>query len=368
MAALLVSVDEWMPALPCPRLSATTLTPTALYRDADKLIAFQPTQPPKPSIDIYSCAGKLIRRINWDQGPIKGLGWSEDEKLLVVTADGTVRCYYDLEGEFTQFSLGNGADDAGVKSCRFYAHGLVALLSNNALVSVSSYDEPRPKLLAPPPEGQVHSWNIIPPAYTLSRSVEVLLSINQTIYVSDATECVDRFLDIGPFTHIAVSPNGRFSSLYTATGKAHVITSDFQSRLSEHDSRSKIPPKYFEWCGNDAVVIAWEDEVHLVGPSGSLATFFYDSRVHIVPGAYFVSSCSPLTLPLIIWQITTESGLLPTIPVTFFRRSRMSPRKCFALARTILHLSYWTPSNSSKCSHQRLTTTSNSSGRASSRL
>ncbi|KAK4152076.1 Vps16, N-terminal region-domain-containing protein [Chaetomidium leptoderma] len=256
----------------------------ALYRDEEKLIAFQPTRPSKPSIDIYSCAGKLIRRINWDQGAIKGLGWSEDEKLLAVTADGTVRCYYDLQGEFTQFSLGNGAEDASVKSCRFYAHGLVALLGNNALVSVSSYDEPRPKLLAPPPEGHVHSWNIIPPSYTLSRSVEVLLSINQTVYVSDATDCDDRFLDIGPFTHIAISPNGKFFSLYTATGKAHVITSDFSTRLSEHDSRSKIPPKYFEWCGNDAVVIAWEDEVHLVGPSGSLATFFYDSgRVHIVP-------------------------------------------------------------------------------------
>ncbi|GAB1320351.1 Vacuolar protein sorting-associated protein 16 [Madurella fahalii] len=256
----------------------------ALYRDEDKLVAYQPTRASKPSIDIYSCAGKLIRRINWDQGSIKGLGWSEDEKLLVVTADGTVRCYYDLQGEFTQFSLGNGSDEAGVKSCKFYSHGLVALLSNNALVSVSSYDEPRPKLLASPPEGQVHSWNIIPPAYTLSRSVEVLLSIGQTIYMSDATECEDRFLDIGPFTHIAVSPNGRFCALYTATGKAHVITSDFQSRLSEHDSKSKIAPKYFEWCGNDAVVIAWEDEVHLVGPSGSLATFFYDSgRVHLVP-------------------------------------------------------------------------------------
>ncbi|KAK3692170.1 Vps16, N-terminal region-domain-containing protein [Podospora appendiculata] len=254
----------------------------ALYRDEDKLVAFQPTKPSKPSIDIYSCAGKLIRSIAWDKGSIKGLGWSEDEKLLAVTADGTVRCY-DLQGDFTQFSLGNGADEHSVRSCKFYDHGLVALLANNAMISVTSYDEPRPKLLAPPPDGHVHSWNLIPPAYTLSRSVEVLLSIGQTVYVSDATECEDRFLDIGPFTHIGVSPNGKFASLYTASGKAHVITSDFQTRLSEHDSKSRIPPKYFTWCGNDAVVIAWEDEVHIVGPGGSLARFYYDSgRVHLV--------------------------------------------------------------------------------------
>jgi len=205
--------------------------------------------------------------------------------------DGTVRCYFDLQSEFTQFSLGHGAEEHGVKSCRFYSHGLVALLGNNALVSVSSYDEPRPKLLASPPEGRVYSWNIIPPAYSLSRSVEVLLSVNQTIYVCDASECEDRFLDIGPFSHIAVSPNGRFCALYTTTGKVHVITSDFQSRLSEHDTKSKIAPNYFEWCGNDAVVIAWDDEVHLVGPSGSLARFFYDSgRIHLIPGQWFLET------------------------------------------------------------------------------
>lgn len=254
----------------------------ALFRDESKIVAYRASKSSKPSIDIYSCAGKLIRSIAWEKGSIKGLGWSEDEKLLVVTTDGSVRCYYDLQGEFTQFSLGNGAEEYGVKSCRFYDNGLVALLSNNSLVSVSSYEEPRPKLLASVPEGDVHSWAIIPPNFTLSRSVEVLLSIGQTIYVADSTECEDRFLDIGPFSHISVSPNGKFAALYTETGKAHVITSDFQTRLSEYDSKSRTPPKYLAWCGNDGVVIAWEDEVHIVGPGGAVTQFFYDGRIHVV--------------------------------------------------------------------------------------
>ncbi|PMD39185.1 vacuolar protein-like protein sorting vps16 [Hyaloscypha variabilis F] len=254
----------------------------ALYRDETKLHSFRGSQASKSSIDLYSCAGKLIRRINWDKGSIKGLGWSEDEKLLVVTADGTVRCYYDLQGDFTQFSLGHGAEEYGVTACRFYGTGFVALLSNNNLISVSRYDEPRPKLLATPPEGDVHSWTLIPPAYTLSRSVEVLLSIGQTIYVVDASESEDRMLDIGPFTHISVSPNGKFVALYTETGRAYVITSDFQNRLSEYDSKSRIPPKDVQWCGNDAVVIAWEDEVHVIGPKNAAAKYFYDSRVHLI--------------------------------------------------------------------------------------
>jgi len=169
-------------------------------------------------------------------------------------------------------------------TARFYDHGMVAMLTNNALITVSSYAEPRPKLLASVPEGEVHSWGIIPPAYTLSRSVEVLLSIKETVYLVDSTECEDRFLDIGPFSHISVSPDGKLVALYTKSGKAHVVSSDFQERLVEHDSNSKIPPKHVEWCGRDAV-IAWEDEVHIVGQGDTSAPFIYDTnRVHVISG------------------------------------------------------------------------------------
>jgi len=278
----------------------------ALYRDEDKLIAYRAGKSAKPSIDIYSSAGKLIRSIAWDKGSVKGLGWSDDERLLVVTKEGTVRCYTDFHGDFTQFSLGNGAEEYGVVSCRFYDAGMVALLTNNTLVSVASYDEPRPKPLAACPEGKVHAWALIPPAYTLSRSVEVLLSIGQTVYVVDATECEDRFLDIGPFSHIGVSPNGKFGALYTATGTAHVITSDFQTRLSEYQSRSKIPPKYLLWCGNDGVVVAWEDEVHVVGPGGEAAKWFYDGRIHVVQGE-FLLRCILLSATFRVLHVLTGS-------------------------------------------------------------
>ncbi|UKZ96760.1 uncharacterized protein TrAFT101_011538 [Trichoderma asperellum] len=253
----------------------------ALWRDDTKLQAHRMGQSTKPAIEIYSLAGKKLRNIAWDSGAIKGLGWSEEESLLVVAADGNVRCY-DMQGDFSHFSLGNGADNYGVESCRFYDNGLVALLGNNTLVTVSSYTEPRPKLLASVPAGEIHSWGIIAPNHTLSRSVEVLLSIGSTVYVVDATDCEDRFLDVGPFSHISVSPNGGFVNLYGKNGKAHVISSDFQERLFEHNSNSNTPPKYVEWCGSDAI-IAWEDEVHVIGPGDESSSYIYDStRVHVI--------------------------------------------------------------------------------------
>lgn len=255
----------------------------AFYRDESKIHSYRGTQAAKSGIDIYSCAGKLIRRINWDQGTIKGLGWSDEEKLLVVTERGDVRCYSNLQSDFDPISLGHGAEEHGVVACRFWSTGFVALLGNNNLVAVSQYHEPRPKLLAIPPEEPVASWTLIPPTESLSRSVEVLLAIGQTIFVVDATDCEDRGLDRGPFKHLSVSSNGKYVALYTEDGKVWVVSSDFQNRLSEYDSKSKTTPKDMQWCGNNAVILAWEDEVHLVGPNGAASRYFYDGWVHLIP-------------------------------------------------------------------------------------
>ena len=172
----------------------------------------------------------------------------------------------------------------GVKACRFWATGFVALLNNNRLIAVTHYIDPRPKLLAIPPiDLTVHGWSVIPPQQTLSRSVEVLLALDQTIYVIDSSDAEDRLLQNGPFRHVSVSPNGKFVTLYTEDGKVWVISSDFQEKLSEYDSKARTVPKDVQWCGNNSVALAWEDEVHMVGPSGAALKYFYDGWVHLLP-------------------------------------------------------------------------------------
>jgi len=221
--------------------------------------------------------------LKWDKGLIRGLGWSDDEKLIVIAQNGTVQIYHDLQGDFHPFALGHSAEDNGVVSCKFYPSGFVALLGNNSLVHVSNYTEPRPELLASPPSEQISAWAVISPSKTLSRSVEVLLSIGKTIMTVDASQAEDRMLQNGPFRHIAVSPNGKFIAFYTEDHKVWVITSDFQDRLSEYTSKVKTPPRDLQWCGDNAVVLIWEDELHLLGPAGSATTFFYDNFIHVTP-------------------------------------------------------------------------------------
>lgn len=100
-----------------PSPAQTSNRVPALWNDDTKLQQYQASRAIKPTIDIYSYAGKKQHSIPWDKGTIKGMGWSDEEQLLVVLADGTVRCY-DLQGDFTQFSLGHGSDNYGVHSCR----------------------------------------------------------------------------------------------------------------------------------------------------------------------------------------------------------------------------------------------------------
>jgi hypothetical protein len=42
-------------------------------------------------------------------------------------------------------------------------------------------------------------------------------------------------------------------------------------------------PKDMQWCGSNAVALAWEDEIHLIGPKSAAAKFYYDSWVHLLP-------------------------------------------------------------------------------------
>lgn len=62
-----------------------------------------------------------------------------------------------------------------------------------------------------------------------------------------------------------------------------MISSDFQDRFSEYNSKVRTPPRDLQWCGSNAVALAWEDEVHLVGPNGAATEYFYNSFVHLIP-------------------------------------------------------------------------------------
>lgn len=172
----------------------------------------------------------------------------------MVNEDGTYRLY-DLQGEYQQFSLGNEAGEVGIIDARIYESGLVALTGSLLLLEVKGWEGGRPLTLATPGEpnhspvvhltcpwfspglsGPPHAWAVISPDLNISRHVEVLLSVDATIYTVDNLECVDQRLSRGPFTHVSPSPNGKSLALLTYSGTLWVVSTDFQRSLAEFET------------------------------------------------------------------------------------------------------------------------------------
>lgn len=88
----------------------------------------------------------------------------------------------------------------------------------------------------------------------------------------DSLETVDQRLARGPFTHVSPSPNGKSLALLTFTGLLWVVSTDFQRSMAEFDTSGVAevngPVRQVEWCGNDAILVTWDNAVSLIGPFG----------------------------------------------------------------------------------------------------
>jgi hypothetical protein len=140
-------------------------------RDPSKVIAIGLAMPvlSKAQIQIFSPAGDsiLVCTVNtclpfniecpsanitltqWDQGKIVGLGWTMDERLVVLNEEGAYRIY-DLQGEYQQHSLGTEAGEIGVLDARIHENGLVALTGSLTFLEVKGWEGGRPLSLASP--------------------------------------------------------------------------------------------------------------------------------------------------------------------------------------------------------------------------
>ena len=229
--------------------------------------------------------------LQWDQGKIIRFGWTTDEKLIVLNEEGIYRLY-DLQGDYQQHSLGAEAAELGIIDARIHGNGFVAFTSTLVLLEVKGWDGGRPLTLANPSKQSnlvpclivsvplnytalsevPHSWAVIPPDLNISRHVEVLISVDATIYSVDNLESVDQRLSRGPFTHVSPSPNGKSLALLTFAGTLWVVSTDFQRSMAEFETKdvagAEGPVCQVEWCGNDAILLTWDSLVVLVGPFG----------------------------------------------------------------------------------------------------
>lgn len=207
----------------------------------------------------------------------------------MLNEEGVYRLY-DLQGDYQQHSLGNEAGEMGIVDARIHENGLVAMTGSLSLLEVRGWEGGKPLTLANP--GKVrhvrelsaqlsssqglsqppNSWTVTPPDFTISRHVEVLLSVESSIISVDNLESVDQRLSRGPFIHMSPSPSGKSLALLTFTGLLWIVSTDFQRNLAEFNTTDVVGAesevRQVEWCGNDAVLVTWDSLALLVGPFG----------------------------------------------------------------------------------------------------
>lgn len=233
--------------------------------------------------------------------------------------------------------MGQDAKEFGVLEAQVWETGIVALTGNYKFVVINDLDEPRPKIMADAGTAietsfcywmlldmsifflkkkglkeAPHCWAIIPPNLSLSRHVEILVAIENTLLSIDVDSAKSHLATInqGPFAKIDVAPNGRFVALFSApntptgganTGggsivssgaKLYVVSSDMQKVVAEFSTNTDTIPLQMAWCGIDSVVIHWEDTILMVGPYGDWIKYTYEGVVHLyteVDGVVIVS-------------------------------------------------------------------------------
>ncbi|KJE95370.1 vacuolar assembling/sorting protein VPS16 [Capsaspora owczarzaki ATCC 30864] len=257
--------------------------PIALMRDNSKIIRAQRT---KRDIFIYNAAGTPFAQIPWDGARIVGLGWSEQEELICVLEDGTVRIF-DVQGEpIRTFTFGHEVKDQTVIECKFYGSGVVILTGAFVFYAITTFSEeaPQPRRLAEIPEmtAAPTSWVVIEPQFSINHGVEVLAAVGNTIYVVDAADAQDQMLTDGPYTALTVSPNGRLLAMFSETGVLWVVSTDFQQNLTEMHTKSRAKPQQLVWCGQDSVVAYWSNILLMVGPNGDWVKHPYDHPIFLV--------------------------------------------------------------------------------------
>ncbi len=126
----------------------------------------------------------------------------------------------------------------------------------------------------------------------------------------------DMRLSRGPFHAVRPSPNGKLLALMTADLVLWVVSSDFSRSLSEFDIRaseayqdaSSVDDPFrsanggsasvggdggkgglggsgvraVQWCGNNTIALAFNDEVVMVGPFGDSIRYPYAGPTHLV--------------------------------------------------------------------------------------
>ncbi|EEB06556.2 HOPS complex subunit Vps16 [Schizosaccharomyces japonicus yFS275] len=271
------------------------------------------------SIYIFSQSGKLLTKITWDKVSVVGLGWTKDEKLVIVSRNGFARVY-DMQGDFHQFSLGKEAENKGLSECKFWPSGFVARLNGGIFLSITNYSEPRRKVLYHDDtqdfaQVKLPLWELMP-SQSMDQQMDILLYNEGRFIVIDEQAYQTFGVDTdGDIIALAVSPNNHYVAAYTSTETVYAFSTGMYKQLVAHklpDVLASGSLRQLLWCGNDSIALIHYNLLTLVGPFGGSVPFLLEET------PFAISELDGLRL---ISQSRTE--LVRKVPDSLFKLFRV---------------------------------------------
>ncbi|CAK9438362.1 uncharacterized protein LODBEIA_P25860 [Lodderomyces beijingensis] len=315
------------------------------------LIAIASKSAPYPNlIEIYSASGVKIWSVVYNSSPVEYIFdfHFKDEDLVIILSNGKYRHYQDFVGNFNEYPIvsaattrfdnlsestpsSSGDADAEASSevrkitnlenneveeinnileTQIFGHYLVTRFEYKIVITDLDANQNFQLDFYKHPAKNIHKTTVF-----ASKDSEVLLvymGYNNTIIMVKVDfslsnfEVVDQELTDGPFTEVAVSPSGKLVALHNESKrKIFVVTNSFDQILLEYDTSSEVSsPEQVEWCGNDAIVLSFRDEVKLIGPGQRSISFFFD-----------ISEDEDEDLDFLLMRDSTRNDLAYTVPI-----------------------------------------------------
>ncbi|ORZ31220.1 Vps16, C-terminal region-domain-containing protein [Catenaria anguillulae PL171] len=220
---------------------------------------------------IHRANGQLVRSIPWERelASILTLGWTDTEALVAVLDDGTVRIY-PLYGEPTFASLGDEARN-GIASCAIWPTGMAALTTTGFFVVIRSWKAPIPRMYShyqvpnTPP-----AWTFVPEHLTDSGSIELLVPLAKSLIRVSEMDADER--PFGSVLHLKSSPSSNFMASLSSHLALEICLAASLKVTSSIDLTGIVggdgSTAQLAWCGDDAVLAAFDDFVVLLHISG----------------------------------------------------------------------------------------------------
>ncbi|CAH2013554.1 unnamed protein product [Acanthoscelides obtectus] len=222
------------------------------------------------------------------------MSWTNDEELVCIQEDGVV-VIHNMFGKYQHaFNISQKIQDTKIIEAKMFINpqnftGIAVLTSNFKVFLVNNIKEPKTRQLPDLPKSHIQptSWVVLSEDTTdvlIVRGAELYRLKQDEHHISAMLE-PDMTNKYTAILEMSVSLNSRHLAIFTDSGILWLGSTDLRAKYSEIDTNIILKPKQITWCGNEAVVLFWEQDhiMLVVGKYGQKLHYYYDSSIHLVP-------------------------------------------------------------------------------------